>query len=51
MVLPEHELQAIRDELSSCKNPYGNGTAGLKIAKVLADIPIDARLLQKKIAY
>ncbi len=32
----------------NCKSPYGNGTAGKKIVKILEGIKIDARLLQKK---
>ena len=32
-------------------NPYGAGDAGPRIAEVLATIPIDARLLQKKMTY
>lgn len=32
-------------------NPYGAGDAGRRIAEVLATIPIDARLVQKKMTY
>jgi UDP-N-acetylglucosamine 2-epimerase (non-hydrolysing)/GDP/UDP-N,N'-diacetylbacillosamine 2-epimerase (hydrolysing) len=32
-------------------NPYGAGDAGPRIAEVLATIPIDASLLQKKMTY
>jgi UDP-hydrolysing UDP-N-acetyl-D-glucosamine 2-epimerase len=32
-------------------NPYGAGDAGPRIVEVLATIPIDARLLQKKMTY
>jgi UDP-hydrolysing UDP-N-acetyl-D-glucosamine 2-epimerase len=32
-------------------NPYGAGDAGPRIAEVLATIPIDARLLHKKMTY
>lgn len=32
-------------------NAYGNGTAGVKIADILATIPIDRRLLQKRMTY
>jgi UDP-N-acetylglucosamine 2-epimerase (non-hydrolysing)/GDP/UDP-N,N'-diacetylbacillosamine 2-epimerase (hydrolysing) len=33
------------------ENPYGAGDAGRRIADVLADVPLDARLLQKKMTY
>ena len=42
------------DSRSACQNatnPYGAGDAGPRIADVLATIPIDARLLQKKMTY
>ncbi|MBI5631814.1 MAG: UDP-N-acetylglucosamine 2-epimerase (hydrolyzing) [Elusimicrobia bacterium] len=32
-------------------NPYGIGDAGPKIAQVLATVPLDKRLLQKKMTY
>jgi UDP-N-acetylglucosamine 2-epimerase (non-hydrolysing)/GDP/UDP-N,N'-diacetylbacillosamine 2-epimerase (hydrolysing) len=32
-------------------NPYGAGDAGRRVAEVLATVPLDARLLQKKMAY
>lgn len=32
----------------NCENPYGGGDAGKKIAKVLAEIELGPRLLQKK---
>jgi len=34
-----------------CKSPYGDGTAGKKIANILSDIELDADLLKKKITY
>jgi UDP-N-acetylglucosamine 2-epimerase (non-hydrolysing)/GDP/UDP-N,N'-diacetylbacillosamine 2-epimerase (hydrolysing) len=40
-----------RRQCATCSNPYGAGHAGLRIAEVLATIPIDARLLQKKMTY
>mgnify|MGYP001586546458 CR=1 FL=1 len=37
-----------KSRVKSCKNPYrGEKTAGLKIAKILGDIKIDKKLLQK----
>ena len=35
----------------TCENPYGEGNAGPKIAEVLATLPINAALLQKKLTY
>ncbi len=32
-------------------NPYGNGNAGLKIAKILAETKLDLDLLNKKMTY
>ncbi|MBU4190390.1 MAG: UDP-N-acetyl glucosamine 2-epimerase [Candidatus Thermoplasmatota archaeon] len=34
-----------------CKNPYGNGKASKRIVKVLSEIKIDKKLLQKRITY
>jgi UDP-hydrolysing UDP-N-acetyl-D-glucosamine 2-epimerase len=59
-----YEAQAIRDAIVRCaedetfrehcrtaENPYGAGDAGPRIAEVLATVPIDSRLLQKKMTY
>jgi UDP-hydrolysing UDP-N-acetyl-D-glucosamine 2-epimerase len=40
-----------RQQCKTCENPYGAGKAGPRIAEVLATIPINARLLQKKMTY
>lgn len=37
--------------VKDCKNPYGDGRAGRRIASILNEIEIDNRLLQKKIIY
>ena len=37
--------------VKKCKSPYGDGKAGLRIAKVLSELEINPRLLQKKITY
>lgn len=37
-----------RNSVKHCKNPYGIGDAGKKIAKILSEIPIDSRLIQKR---
>lgn len=40
-----------RAQCRDCSNPYGIGDAGKKIAHVLATVPIDLKLLQKKMTY
>jgi UDP-N-acetylglucosamine 2-epimerase (non-hydrolysing)/GDP/UDP-N,N'-diacetylbacillosamine 2-epimerase (hydrolysing) len=42
---------AFRKKLRNNQNPYGNGTAGKKIAAILAALKIDSRLLSKKMTY
>lgn len=41
---------AFRKSCRECENPYGIGDAGPKIAAVLADVPIDRRLIRKGMA-
>jgi UDP-N-acetylglucosamine 2-epimerase (non-hydrolysing)/GDP/UDP-N,N'-diacetylbacillosamine 2-epimerase (hydrolysing) len=43
--------EAFRRLCATCKNPYGAGNAGPRIAEVLATIPLDTRLLRKKMTY
>jgi len=43
--------EEFRWQCATCSNPYGAGNAGIRIAEVLATIPIDGRLLQKKMTY
>lgn len=40
-----------REKVKKCKNPYGDGMAGIRIANILAKIKINKKLLQKKITY
>jgi UDP-N-acetylglucosamine 2-epimerase (non-hydrolysing)/GDP/UDP-N,N'-diacetylbacillosamine 2-epimerase (hydrolysing) len=40
-----------RAKCKRCKNPYGVGDSGKKIAKVLSGISINKKLIQKKITY
>jgi UDP-N-acetylglucosamine 2-epimerase (non-hydrolysing)/GDP/UDP-N,N'-diacetylbacillosamine 2-epimerase (hydrolysing) len=40
-----------RERCRRSVNPYGAGNAGPRIAEVLATIPLDQRLLQKKMTY
>ncbi len=42
---------AWRKHVKVCANPYGAGNAGAKIAEVLATIPLDRVLIQKKMTY
>lgn len=39
------------NKIKTCKNPYGEGNAGVKIADILSKIPIDQDLLQKRSNY
>jgi UDP-hydrolysing UDP-N-acetyl-D-glucosamine 2-epimerase len=40
-----------RQSAKNCRNPYGIGNAGARIAQTLATIPLDRKLLQKKMTY
>ncbi len=40
-----------KEKVKKCKNPYGDGKAGVRIADVLNTIKIDKKLLQKKLTY
>jgi UDP-hydrolysing UDP-N-acetyl-D-glucosamine 2-epimerase len=40
-----------KEKVKKCKNPYGDGKAGIKIADVLSKKKIDKELLQKRWAY
>lgn len=42
---------AFIEQARICQNPYGDGTSGDKIIKILSEIPIDASLLQKRMTY
>ncbi len=39
------------DKAMHCKNPYGSGFAAQNILKVIKEIPIDKKLLQKRMSY
>jgi UDP-hydrolysing UDP-N-acetyl-D-glucosamine 2-epimerase len=45
------EDAAFRKQCRECDNPYGAGDAGRLITEVLSTIPLDARLLQKKMTF
>jgi GDP/UDP-N,N'-diacetylbacillosamine 2-epimerase (hydrolysing) len=40
-----------KKKVKNCKNTYGDGKTGKRIAKVLSEIKIDDKLLKKKITY
>lgn len=43
--------EEFKEKVKNCNNPYGNGTASDKIVKILSEIKLDKKLLQKKITY
>lgn len=43
--------EEFKRELRNCVSPYGDGKTAQRITKVLSEIEIDKRLLQKRIAY
>jgi len=40
-----------KNSLKNIKNPYGDGKAGARVAKILANIKINKKLLQKTLSY
>jgi UDP-hydrolysing UDP-N-acetyl-D-glucosamine 2-epimerase len=40
-----------KEKVKNCKNPYGDGKAGIRIADILSKIKIDKNLLQKRLTY
>jgi UDP-hydrolysing UDP-N-acetyl-D-glucosamine 2-epimerase len=40
-----------REQSRGCENPYGRGDSGRQIAEVLATVPLDKRLIQKRMTY
>jgi len=43
--------ESFRIKVQQCSNPYGDGKASERIVKVLSEIEVDKRLMQKKITY
>jgi UDP-N-acetylglucosamine 2-epimerase (non-hydrolysing)/GDP/UDP-N,N'-diacetylbacillosamine 2-epimerase (hydrolysing) len=43
--------ETFRQTVKTCSNPYGAGNAGAQICDVLASVPLDLRLIQKKMTY
>jgi GDP/UDP-N,N'-diacetylbacillosamine 2-epimerase (hydrolysing) len=40
-----------REQVRACRNPYGDGHAGERIARILSEVPLGPDLLQKVMAY
>jgi UDP-N-acetylglucosamine 2-epimerase (non-hydrolysing)/GDP/UDP-N,N'-diacetylbacillosamine 2-epimerase (hydrolysing) len=40
-----------REKVRHCRNPYGDGKAGRRIAKVLAEVVLGSKLLEKRMTY
>jgi len=40
-----------KEQYQACRSPYGDGHAAERIVKVLREIPLDDKLLRKKITY
>ena len=43
--------ERFKKELEYCTNPYGDGNASGKIARILSEIKLDRELIQKRITY
>jgi UDP-N-acetylglucosamine 2-epimerase (non-hydrolysing)/GDP/UDP-N,N'-diacetylbacillosamine 2-epimerase (hydrolysing) len=42
---------SFREKVKRCRNPYGDGRAGKRIAKILTQVPLDSKLLEKRMTY
>jgi len=40
-----------KNKVKKCKNPYGDGRAGIRIANILSKIKINKKLLQKQLTF
>lgn len=43
--------EAFKDGVKSCRQPFGDGTAGKRIVERLATVPLDAKLFVKRMTY
>jgi len=43
--------EEFKEKAKKCKNPYGDGKAGMRIAKILSETKIDKILLEKRMTY
>jgi UDP-N-acetylglucosamine 2-epimerase (non-hydrolysing)/GDP/UDP-N,N'-diacetylbacillosamine 2-epimerase (hydrolysing) len=41
----------VRKRVENCANPFGDGHTGQRVADLLAQTPIDAKLLNKDLNY
>jgi GDP/UDP-N,N'-diacetylbacillosamine 2-epimerase (hydrolysing) len=42
------EDESVRERVRTCRNPFGDGHTGAKVADLLATVPVDAALLNKE---
>lgn len=42
---------SFKEKVKRCRNPYGDGRAGKRIAEILAQVPLDSKLLEKRMTY
>ncbi|MEC8065619.1 MAG: hypothetical protein VX126_06130, partial [Planctomycetota bacterium] len=47
--LSQAQSEAFRASCQDTQSPYGDGTAAMKMAKILADLPDRKTLLRKKV--
>jgi len=43
--------ESFRVQLEHCVNPYGDGKSSERVVKILTEIPINHRLLDKQMTY
>ncbi len=43
--------ETFKSEVRNCRQPFGDGNSGIRIVDHLAEVPIDRRLLVKRMAY
>jgi UDP-hydrolysing UDP-N-acetyl-D-glucosamine 2-epimerase len=43
--------EEFKEKVKNCKNPYGDGKAGMRIANILSEVKINERLLEKRMTY
>lgn len=43
--------QCFREKVDQCKNPYGDGKAGERIVRILSEVKLNKKLLEKRMTY
>jgi UDP-hydrolysing UDP-N-acetyl-D-glucosamine 2-epimerase len=43
--------QYFREKVGQCKNPYGDGKAGERIVRILSEVKLNKKLLEKRMTY